>query len=60
MNEEEKPFDQCGMTKEDWQALPEILKYVNRQAIVDWYGVGAIKQFKKIEKKLIQIAEKVS
>lgn len=56
---EQKLFDQCGMTKEEWQALPEIMKFVNRQGIEDWYGKGAIKQLKKIEKKLINIAASV-
>lgn len=57
---EQKSFDQCGMTIEDWQALPEIMKFVNRQGIEDWYGKGAIKQLKKIEKKLNKIADSVS
>lgn len=56
---EEKEFDQCGMTKEDWQALPEIFKFINRQSIEGWYGTGAIKQLNKIERKLIRISEKV-
>lgn len=50
-------FDQCGMTKEDWQALPEIFKFLNRQSIEDWYGNGAIKQLNKIERKLIKISD---
>ncbi len=57
MRLEEKPLNQCGMKKDDWQALPEILKFVNRQGLEDWYGKGAIRQFKKIEKKLNKIAD---
>lgn len=50
---------QREMTKDDWQALPEIMKFVNRQGIEDWYGKGAIKQLKKIEKKLNKIADSI-
>lgn len=50
---------QQEMTKDDWQALPEIIKFVNRQGLEDWYGKGAIKQLNKIEKKLTKIADTV-
>lgn len=50
---------QHEMAREDWKAIPEIMKYVNRQGIEDWYGKGAIKQLKRIEKKLIKIAKSV-